>query len=614
MKYFILFSILILVSFTPFISSQSPGELDLNFGNGGKVITDVTGSSDGAWDIAIQPDGKIILAGYSFPATSSYREITLIRYLPNGDIDIDFATNGIATFDVSDREADVFSVGLQNDGKIVAAGESRSSSTGKSDFTVVRLDNMGNPDNTFGTNGVVITDIQNYFDRGNSLVIQPDGKILVAGYTSGYQNADIAIIRLDSNGNLDNSFGVNGKVITDINSMSDVCKDVALQADGKIVVAGYSSNGNFIITVVRYLSTGILDETFGNGGIVMTQIGNEDAFGQAVTIQEDGKILVAGKSNSSGNYHFTLIRYNTDGSLDNSFGNGGIRVTIIGIDSEANSIAIDQDGYIIAGGRTYSGNHNFALARYNENGNLDTSFGINGIVITNFGGSSQEFGRSLALQSDGKILLASEIFINNDIDFAVARYYAELDPVPVELISFTASVNNRQVLLKWETATELDNYGFDIERSVIDEGWKKIGFIEGHGNSNSLKSYLFTDNNPIGGWKFKYRLKQIDNDGKFEYSNEVEVEIVPLELTLLQNYPNPFNPTTTINYQIPEFNYVTLKVYDVLGNRVASLVSEEKPAGSYEVEFDGSELTSGIYYYKIKANNFIETKKMMLLK
>jgi len=130
MKHFILFFTLIFVSFTPFISSQSPGDLDLNFGNGGKVITDVTGSSDGAWDITIQSDGKIILAGYSFPITSSYREITFIRYLSNGDIDNNFGTNGVVTFDVSDREADVFAVELQNDGKIVAAGESRSSSTG----------------------------------------------------------------------------------------------------------------------------------------------------------------------------------------------------------------------------------------------------------------------------------------------------------------------------------------------------------------------------------------------------------------------------------------------------------------------------------------------------
>jgi hypothetical protein len=186
--------------------------------------------------------------------------------------------------------------------------------------------------------------------------------------------------------------------------------------------------------------------------------------------------------------------------------------------------------------------------------------------------------------------------------------------LPVELSSFTASVKEKSVHLFWKTETEVGNYGFDVERSGIKGDWKMIAFIEGHGNSNSPNSYSYVDKNPIGGFKFKYRLKQIDTDGKFEYSEELEVELVPTEYALYQNYPNPFNPITTIKYQIPELSFVTLKVFDVLGNEIVTLVNEDKPAGSYEVEFNATSLPSGICFYKLQAGDYVETKKMVLMK
>jgi len=197
----------------------------------------------------------------------------------------------------------------------------------------------------------------------------------------------------------------------------------------------------------------------------------------------------------------------------------------------------------------------------------------------------------------------------------------ETSPVPVELTSFTAKVSENKVMLEWETATEVNNYGFEIHREVYpaeggteDDEWDLLGFVEGHGNSNSPKQYSFTDNNLIGGNKFVYRLKQVDNDGQYEYSYEIEVEIVPTEFALYQNYPNPFNPSTTVKYQIPELSFVTLKVYDVVGSEIVTLVNEEKLIGNYEVEFDADRLSSGIYFYRLQAGSFVETKKMILLK
>ena len=187
-------------------------------------------------------------------------------------------------------------------------------------------------------------------------------------------------------------------------------------------------------------------------------------------------------------------------------------------------------------------------------------------------------------------------------------------PVPVELISFTAEVINNYVKLEWRTATEINNYGFDIERSANSGKWQKIGFVEGHGNSNSPKQYSYTDKNPVGGYKFRYRLKQIDTDGKFEYSSVVNVELKPDEFKLYQNYPNPFNPYTKIKYYVPRSSQVQITVYDILSNKIAMLVNEEKPAGSYEVQFDANNLPSGVYFYKLQAGSFTKTMKMLLLK
>ncbi len=185
--------------------------------------------------------------------------------------------------------------------------------------------------------------------------------------------------------------------------------------------------------------------------------------------------------------------------------------------------------------------------------------------------------------------------------------------IPVELTSFTANVNDSEVLLNWTTATELNNSGFDVERNS-GEGFIAVGFVPGFGTTTEFRSYSFTDSDVQAG-TYTYRLKQVDLDGTFEYSDEIEVEVIaPSEFILEQNYPNPFNPTTTIKYQIPELSFVTIKVFDVLGNEIVTLLNEEKPVGSYEVEFDGKGLPSGIYFYQLQSGNFIGTKKMILLK
>ena len=190
--------------------------------------------------------------------------------------------------------------------------------------------------------------------------------------------------------------------------------------------------------------------------------------------------------------------------------------------------------------------------------------------------------------------------------------------LPVELTSFISNVEGNKIELNWRTATEVNNYGFEIERSqtsnVKSETWEKIGFVQGNGNSNSPKNYSFTDE-PTGGKEFKYRLKQIDIDGAFEYSFEITAKLENVSnYKLDQNFPNPFNPYTKISYTIPQKAYVHLRVYDMLAKQVAELVNTTQESGRYEATFDGSKLPSGVYFYKLEAENYIEVKKLLLVK
>jgi hypothetical protein len=192
------------------------------------------------------------------------------------------------------------------------------------------------------------------------------------------------------------------------------------------------------------------------------------------------------------------------------------------------------------------------------------------------------------------------------------------NPLPVELISFTSLVNGNNVILVWNTAIEINNFGFDIERNIAQKGWEKIGFVKGNGNTSSVQKFSFTDM-PHGATSLSYRLKQIDYNGKYKYSNEINVEMghdqsQPTEYKLSQNYPNPFNPSTRIAYSLPNDGFVSLKVYNTLGKEVSTLVSENKKAGSYEVMFDGSRLASGVYVGKMISAKYTSSIKMIIMK
>jgi hypothetical protein len=243
-------------------------------------------------------------------------------------------------------------------------------------------------------------------------------------------------------------------------------------------------------------------------------------------------------------------------------------------------------------------------------GSIDVDF-PGGNTISSFPGSIQ-----LRIQTTGNVTLGSYTITvqgNGPNDAPpIHRRTIDLDViVPVELASFSAAKDNNDVILTWYTATETNNSGFEVQRKTSGQ-FESIAFVEGKGTTTETQNYLFRDKNVPSG-NYTYRLKQIDFDGSFSYSDEVEIE-QPAVFHLAQNYPNPFNPSTNIQYSVPVDGNVSLKVYDVLGNEVGTLVDEFKQAGTFDVTFEGSNLSSGVYYYRLTAGENVSTKKLMLTK
>ena len=277
----------------------------------------------------------------------------------------------------------------------------------------------GDLDPTFGEGGVSTTSI-GIQEEANSIALQSDGKIVLAGYSG----SDFAVVRYNSDGSLDTSFDSDGKLTTDFGS-SDLGNSVIVQNDGKIIVAGQSYNGsNNDFAVVRYNADGSLDATFGTGGKKRTPIGSGSDVAWSVALQSDGKIVLAGYSSNGTGSDFAVVRYNSDGSLDTTFDSDGILTSDLGTNEEARSVVLQSDGKIVAAGYSYNGSNNdFAVVRYKADGSLDATFGTGGYKTTPIG-SGDELATSVVLQSDGKIVVAGYSNNGSNRDFAVVTYLA----------------------------------------------------------------------------------------------------------------------------------------------------------------------------------------------
>ena len=390
-------------------AQASAGDLDLTFSGDGKQRTDFGFGPSEAAATVLQPDGKIIAVGTSL-SSFPYR-FALARYNADGSLDTSFSGDGKQTTDFGPNGG-ATGVALQADGKIVVVG-----GTLESDFAVARYNPNGSLDTSFSGDGKQTTDFGGR-EGARGVAVQADGKIVVAGTSSigpgGTHNGNFALARYNPNGSLDTSFSGDGEQTT-IFDGDDQANGVALQADGKIVAVGFGGAfGDFVLA--RYNTNGSLDTSFSGDGKQKTDFANVDGAG-AVAIQADGKIVAVGGTGDD----FALARYNPNGTLDTSFSSDGLQTTDFGGGAAANGVALQTDGKIVAVG----GAANFALARYNTDGSLDTTFSGDGMETTDFAGS--DTARGVALQTDGKIVAVGAL----DTSFlgfakmALARYDAD---------------------------------------------------------------------------------------------------------------------------------------------------------------------------------------------
>ncbi|MGB8367635.1 MAG: delta-60 repeat domain-containing protein, partial [Candidatus Babeliales bacterium] len=389
--------------------------LDITFGVGG-IVTTSFGSTPFAQRIAQQKDGKLVVVG------TDGDDFAIGRYNTDGSLDASFGTSGIVITAFSGGLDAATGVAIQDNGKIVVGGVAN---FGSSDFAVARYNVDGSLDLSFGVSGKVTTAISGV-NIASSIALQKDGKIVVVGLANAAIDAEFATVRYNTDGSLDTTFGIGGIVTTSFAAGKGSSRnDVAIQKDGKIVVVGGINDQDVDFVVVRYNTNGSLDESFGLGGIVTTTFEpNNNGNANAVVIQKDGKIVVAGQVEII-DEDIALARYNIDGTLDTSFNPTGSLpgtvVTDLASEEAGNAIALQKDGKIIVAGNS---NSNFVVLRYRTDGLLDTTFNPTGstpgTVITNIEGS--DIGTTVVIQQNGKIVVAGTANIGEGNEWAIARY------------------------------------------------------------------------------------------------------------------------------------------------------------------------------------------------
>jgi uncharacterized delta-60 repeat protein len=390
----LLLSIVAVALALPLVARAAAGDLDPTFGSGGKVFTDFGNTRDSAGRaVAIQPDGKIVVAGFSHIRGTYDDDFALARYNRDGSLDESFGSGGkvLTDFGVGTSQQ-AHALAIEPDGRIVAAGWSLVS--GSFHFALARYNRHGSLDQSFGSGGKVLTDIGPFGGTAQAVAIQPNGKIVAAGDNiSGF-----ALVRYNADGSLDSTFGSDGKVFTDLGYGSSA-SSVAIEPNGKIVAAGegitgdgcYPDNFCFDFGLVRYNRDGTLDQSFGSGGKVFTDFGESFDHALNMTTEPGGKIVAAGESYATGSDDFALARYNRDGTLDQSFGSGGKVLTDFASGSYDQAWAVTRapNGRLVAAGiggfPIETGNFDAALARYNRDGSLDQTFGSGGKVLIDVG-------------------------------------------------------------------------------------------------------------------------------------------------------------------------------------------------------------------------------------
>ena len=584
-KYFSFAIYILILTLSELLFAQTPPDTSWIRVFGGSNI-------DIAHDVEQTGDGGYILTGYTRSyGTASGRNVLLIKTDSNGNL---LWVNGYG----GNNDDEGYEVKQTIDGGYVVCGLTNSFGSGMKDVFLIKTDSLGNLlwTRVFGGSND---------DEGYSFVINNDGSFLIAGVTSSFTSGgrDVYLIKTDANGNFQWQKNLGGLG-------SDGAWEIQKTNDNSFIIAGWTfssgpgSLGNAMLMKVDSSGNQIWLKAYG---------GTDVDRGYSVKQTTDGGYILTGYTSSFGNGLDDMSLIKTD-----NLGNQQWMKTFGGSGRDYGySVQQTFDGGYAIVGYTLSfgaGSDDVYLVKTDAGGNLQW--------FKTYGGSASEVAHTIKITNDVGFIICGHTLSSGAGLHDV--YLIKLQTIiPVELNSFTANAIDNKVHIRWITSSELNNLGFEVQRKLsgTKSNWESIGFVEGKGTTTDINRYVFIDNDPVNG-KTLYRLKQIDRDGSFSYSNEVVVEINshPTESILYQNYPNPFNPSTMISWQSPVSGWQTLKVYDILGNEIATLVDEYRDAGRYEVEFNAAEtrsgvsLPSGVYLYKLSIGNFYKIKKMLYLR
>jgi uncharacterized delta-60 repeat protein len=571
-----------------------------------KVYTDLSHNNDYASSVAIQNDGKVLVAG------DAWGKPCLLRYDLTGALDNSFGTEGkvFASFE-GPQNPNKTELKIQKDGKIVM-GTSYSNGI-DADFVVLRFNMDGSPDLSFGNKGQAILPIGQANDYCNSIAIQSDGKIIAVGVTTigsnGSGNYDFAAGRFNSDGTIDPTFGNEGKAITHI-GQGNVANSVVIQPDGKIILAGKSNETIFSdFALVRYNQDGTLDKSFGNSGIVQTQVSGTYDFANSVGLQSDGKIIAGGTAQDGfSNYNFALVRYNSDGTLDETYGTNGIAVTDRSSVDIGNSLSLQSDEKLILAGGTYGElGYNFCVIRYNTDGTPDNSFGTDGLITTSFGYGDAE-GNDVAIGTDGEIIIVGSYNHGepNYNDFALVRLFSKLTVQTPPILSspensaYDLSVNP---VMTWNEVSGATSYNVQVSPSLYfdDQVISCTGLPSNNfsviGLSNNTTYYWRVSTTSVGGTSMWSDI--------WYFSTGVYNDLTERNTGQIKLYPVPVVNQLFID-GIQEKS-ATVSVLSAEGK----LLKEIQGTGIREIDF--ADVQKGLYILRISGPDMNYSKKIMKL-